>query len=521
MHVGQTKTMVEAGISSTVSPICDNELGDEEEDESFCLNEMLGGILFRGMEEWKEEEDNDNNEEMSSPDNANEQNKIKNENKSKNKNKNTTKLHGRVDPLNCVSRRRKRSSTMSMNSDTIQIAKENDDDTIFKRAFYRNTNTNKNHNTQSNMTKEEEKEEHPPLQICTIHNRGKGLVATNLIPKGSCIFTEQASVAAQVPPPSSTLKEEAKSNSNSNSNRNNNNDNNNNKYWSPIQACQYCFCSLESSNTISLHKPLPHQELWPILKLDFDNDNNHDSDPDSDSGSFTRIDNDDDHRNTSKKSSTRLLVDKYGRVKCTQCNLLFCSKRCYTNQIHDYGSCCYLKRINDEHLHNQNLCLDEAPVTIAAKLFCHVTHSVRNHNQQQTTQHGSGATSGGGSADELLEKNFVFGLCGSSDNLTTLEIGIANNRRSYHDNDDDDDDDNDDDNNDEKRTDTNTVAVVYTLKPLYSFLTDLLNLSSHEQEFLSLDLLHSLACKAARNGFDIQTQSPFKPYVRQTQLHFS
>ena len=109
MHVGQTKTMVEAGISSTVSPICDNELGDEEEDESFCLNEMLGGILFRGMEEWKEEEDNDNNEEMSSPDNANEQNKIKNENKSKNKNKNTTKLHGRVDPLNCVSRRRKRS----------------------------------------------------------------------------------------------------------------------------------------------------------------------------------------------------------------------------------------------------------------------------------------------------------------------------------------------------------------------------------------------------------------------------
>jgi len=69
----------------------------------------------------------------------------------------------------------------------------------------------------------------PPVQICQLENRGKGLVATRLIEKGSCIFTEKAAIATQLP--SSTFIDSC---------------------WPPIQACQHCFRSLEHFSKVTM-----------------------------------------------------------------------------------------------------------------------------------------------------------------------------------------------------------------------------------------------------------------------------
>jgi hypothetical protein len=82
--------------------------------------------------------------------------------------------------------------------------------------------------------------------------------------------------------------------------------------------------------------------------------------------------------------------------------------------------------------------------------------------------------------------NILEGLCGSSSDVSALELGVAH------------------------RLDDGTI--IYKLDPVYDRLVEILCMNSVEKEIISLDYFATLACQSARNGFGIRTQSPFKEY---------
>lgn len=365
--MGETKKYHFEKNYKCVVQICEKQVMTEDEE---CLSEMLGGISFDGAA-WKEDIEDD-----------------------------TTKpklLHGRVDPVALKGKlSKKRSVERSVPPETETLPSEdNNDESIFQNAYcYTSRGT-----------------ERPHVRICNVLNRGKALVATRYIKKGTCLYTEKAIVATQV----TNMEGE----------------------WPPsIKACQYCFCSLESSLAIS--DSMPYPDLWPVPSLSF----------------------------PTLQDDRKFQNDNNGRVKCADCQALFCSKNCFSMQNKEYGSCCYLTKMVKLHQRDKNHCLNEAPVALAARLFCHVTNFYRTHHE--------------------LRNHYIFGFCGEANELTQLEIGY-------------------------ERVAQDTIG--YTLEPLYASLIDVLAVSSTEQKTLSLDLLHSLASKAQRNGFAIRTQSPFKPYV--------
>ena len=79
----------------------------------------------------------------------------------------------------------------------------------------------------------------PPLQVVDLGDRGNGLYLTTAVPRGTVLYTERAAVAQQV--------------------------------HKNVQACQYCFRSLEGASALSdsLGNQLPHAELWPVPTLNF------------------------------------------------------------------------------------------------------------------------------------------------------------------------------------------------------------------------------------------------------------
>jgi SET domain len=106
----------------------------------------------------------------------------------------------------------------------------------------------------------------------------------------------------------------------------------------------------------------------------------------------------------------------------------------------------------------------QAPVALASRLFCHCVQYYRTHEQS-------------------LTGHFLDGFCGDATDLDVLELGVYDKAKRC-----------------------------YTLDLLYGQLLDILSLSTTEQNTLSLEFLHKVAAQAARNGFGILTQSPFKSY---------
>mmetsp|Transcript_22770 Transcript_22770/g.53960 ORF Transcript_22770/g.53960 Transcript_22770/m.53960 type:complete len:266 (-) Transcript_22770:18-815(-) len=99
-----------------------------------------------------------------------------------------------------------------------------------------------------------------------------------------------------------------------------------------------------------------------------------------------------------------------------------------------------------------------------------------------------------------IEQHWIFQVCGDPEDVQPLELGTLRMFSS--------DDDDDGQISDER-------VSTYTLQPLYDYLADILKLTNEEKSsFLSIDLLHSLASKAARNGFGFRTQSPFQTYYQ-------
>lgn len=189
--------------------------------------------------------------------------------------------------------------------------------------------------------------ERPPVQVVNLgrEGRGNGLITTTPIACGSVIYTERAAVATQVPP-------------------------------ACIQACQYCFRSLEGVDKLSEH--LPYSELWPVPGMHFD---------------------------ARCEQTEGLQVDSFGRVKCKVCRSLFCTKFHFESFIKEYGSCCKMSDVLHalEALEGENVV--QAPVALAARLFAHCVEYFRSHQQS-------------------LEGHFLEGFCGEAEDLGDLELGV-------------------------------------------------------------------------------------------------
>jgi len=161
--------------------------------------------------------------------------------------------------------------------------------------------------------------------------------------------------------------------------------------------------------------------------------------------------------------------DKYGRVQCQLCESLFCSEFCRESQSKLYGSCCVCsqavkslpKALSTEYETTTDV---QPAVALASRMFC----SAALHYQI----HGS------------LTHTCFEGLCGKASDVTPLELGVIG----------------------------DYFNRLYSLEPVYNHLIELLSLNEKEKAVLSLNYFHELAAKAARNGFGIRTQSPFKAY---------
>ena len=227
---------------------------------------------------------------------------------------------------------------------------------------------------------------------------------------------------------------------------------------SRVQACQNCYQSLESWKKllpkindveVDTKNQFPFPELWPVPPLDFQAEDDQ---------------------------CTGIRADRYGRVQCKQCESLFCSTACYKKKLDQFGSCCLESKLSralttmfsddsDEECTKSEV---QAPVVLAGVMFLTLVHHFRSNNNS-------------------LEGHWYYRACGTAENVQELELG-------------------------QRYVDSETQQVRYTLSPLYDYLCELQDLTSDEKNILSLDLLHSLAAKTARNGFGLCTQSPFKPY---------
>lgn len=210
----------------------------------------------------------------------------------------------------------------------------------------------------------------PALKIVEIAGKGKGLLATEFIPKGSILFTESAAVASQMPDLSSS------------------------EYLLPVRACQNCFRSMEpisklevGSGASSSPAPLPLPHLWPVAPFD--------------------------NSCTPEMESNSTVTDQFGRIKCP-CGSWFCSKYChdqFSSQLGERG-CCRLVHVLQNTLPGL---LDpdvelQSAVVLALRMFVITLHRFR-----QT----------GGSLDGPIDCVDEFtGLCGTAADMNELEIGV-------------------------------------------------------------------------------------------------
>lgn len=180
-----------------------------------------------------------------------------------------------------------------------------------------------------------------------------------------------------------------------------------------------------------------------------------------------------------------------GRMQCKACHSLFCSQYCRKLFDERMGSCCdcanavkaAVRMMNPEP-HNNYASNDEISeiqpaIILATRMFVSFLYRYRTAGDQ-----GLGP---------------FEGLCGSADDITPLELGLYESETRH-----------------------------FTLKTTYNAVCESLKITDNERRYLSQDLFHRLAAIAARNGFAVKTQSPFRPFYaallraaggRQTDRH--
>jgi hypothetical protein len=163
-------------------------------------------------------------------------------------------------------------------------------------------------------------------------------------------------------------------------------------------------------------------------------------------------------RFTNEQSSVRadtIRIDDFGRCICQACQSLFCTESCYKGFSHQVGSCCAFSSAVQ--------LIDDQDLSLCIRLFAYSLHFYR--------------TTGS------LEESLLQGFCGEPDDVTPLELGSLESDSS-----------------------------IYSLRALYQRVVNAYEMSSDEQQSLSLDYFDQTAAIAARNGVGFVTQSPFQQY---------
>lgn len=288
----------------------------------------------------------------------------------------------------------------------------------------------------------------------SLEGRGNALIATSRIRAGDVIYTERAAVATQVllPQKSGSVH--------------------------PVRACQFCFRSLEPSSSCQISQDatalLPSSQLWPVPDIVFEESVEY--------GAATAS-----NLDCTQIGHEKTRRDKYGRVQCQLCESWFCCKQCHVTFESQHNSCCLVMQVvrelpillkpritcasdlssaNDEE-ENADAVVVQPAIPLAIRMFATLLHQYRTV----------------GAKESLLD-----GLCGEASDVTALELGVLS-------------------------VDVeNNRADCYSLEPVYTHLLQIWCVSLEEQKKFSLEFFMTLTANAARNGFGIRTQSPFKPY---------
>lgn len=269
----------------------------------------------------------------------------------------------------------------------------------------------------------------PPVRICHAgESRGNIALASRKIRKGETLFTERAAAAAAVD--------------------------------ERVRSCRHCFCSLVPASACCVvphstkNDSIPLSHLWPVADILPPQV----MDP-VEAGS--------------DEDESALRKDSAGRIYCSDCRAWFCSQSCLTAHEQEIGKP-HCRLVHAERsLDTVGVEPRQEPQEVQAAVFLAIRLLA------MATQHYR-------QNDEQVNVAFLDGLCGSSNDVQALELGLF-------------------------MVDNNGTTS-YTLTHYYKHIVDALQISIEEQRFLSEAYFGKLAAVAARNSVGFRTQSPFKAY---------
>jgi hypothetical protein len=307
----------------------------------------------------------------------------------------------------------------------------------------------------------------PPVQIVEFvrNKKGLALIATQPIPRGSIVFTERAMECVQLPRSSNHSFQ---------------------NYY--VKACQQCFRSLElidccfqnvsnDTNTRPVTM-LPFAHLWPVPDYPWYLVDGRQKEKNAVYA-----------KNKESQSGIKGNAMEGCYIQCCECSSTFCSMKCYQEHLNDVGSCCSCQEVIQSlyYQHDGSEVVPQMPLLLATKMFC---SAIQRHRRRQRMQQKGNHDADYHSNDEILHQ-----MCGDATDINLLEIG------------------------DEEilvpcSNGQNTVRSHYSLKRNYDRISNLLQLTEMEQQMYNVTYLERLVSIAARNGFDIKTESPFEAYYR-------
>ncbi|GFH61198.1 hypothetical protein CTEN210_17674 [Chaetoceros tenuissimus] len=274
----------------------------------------------------------------------------------------------------------------------------------------------------------------PPVRIVDLSTEGKGniLVSSRHICKGEVIFSERSLEAAQVP--SHAYDPQISANM---SNLNG------------IRACQHCFKSMEPASRFKCEEEnmeLPMKHLWPIEEWEVE---------------ATSI---------KHESYDHILIDTHtGRMKCIECQALFCNKYCMQAHFQTMGSCCNCTKsmeafINamyqDREGEREDISI-EPVLLLATRMFCAMVNSERNSK---------------GSSGQLYQ-----GFCGEASDCQPLRLGREKDGK-------------------------------FSLVSGYEEITKILQMNEAECRIHHLQEFEKVVAISQRNAISVTTASLFKTY---------
>lgn len=207
------------------------------------------------------------------------------------------------------------------------------------------------------------------------------------------------------------------------------------------------------------------------------------------------------------------------QCKCGgDCDYIFCHSNCQAKFRSQYGSCCLLQKS-----------MKTVPLVLHQRYHCDDTSSISKIISTELLTDDGGAAIEYDNDDQqqqpavvLAVRMFVMklhsirrssntndskmldGLCGAASDITPLEVGCycTSKRRINV----------DDGNATSNSYDSDNDDHFYTVDPIYDMVVHIYNMTESECTICTATVLATYVARAARNGFAIQTQSPFQSY---------